>query len=360
MNKKHDKAISFKGQDFYIGIDVHKKQWTIVVISMNMRLGRSVTINPSAESLYKYLTKRYPGGNYYAVYEAGFSGFKAARDLNKLGIKCKVIHAADVPTSQKERLNKNDRIDANKLARSLSNHELKGIYIPEKKAEEYRSLNRYRLQKRKDLTRIKNRIKSFLYYYGIQIPIELEGRRWSGAFIKWLSEQKFDTDYGQFAFNNLLEELISTRKLISNTLKKMREMSRDTEPFAQLIPLLLTVPGIGFITAMTLATELIDINRFKRLEHLANYVGLVPSIQSTDEKEFISGISRRRNKHLRSMLIEAAWKAVKIDEALTMKFNNLSSRMPRNKAIVRIAKILLSRVRHVWKEQEPYVMGLVS
>jgi len=360
MTGNYDNVLSFKGQDFYIGIDVHKRQWTIRIISMNMGIGKSVSIDPSAQALVQFLSKRYPGGSYSAVYEAGFCGFRAARELNQLGIKCMVTHAADVPTSQKERLHRNDKVDANKLGRSLSNNELKPIYIPEKQAEEYRYLNRYRLRMIKDQTRIKNRIKSTLHYFGIPIPLDFEERRWSGAFINWLSTIKFDTEYGQFAYDDLLEQLVQTRSRISRTLKKMREMAQEAAPFNIIIPFFLSVPGIGFITAMTLAAEIMDMGRFKTLEKLASYVGLVPSVQSSDETEINLGISQRRNKYLRSMLVEAAWIAVKKDPALTMKFNQLSRRMNRNKAIVRIAKILLSRIRHVWNKQEPYVMAVIA
>jgi len=137
-------------------------------------------------------------------------------------------------------------------------------------------------------------------------------------------------------------------------------MAREAGPFNIIIPFLLSVPGIGFITAMTLASEIMDMGRFRTLDKLACYAGLVPSVQSSDETEINLGISQRRNKYLRSMLVEAAWKAVKIDPALTMKFSQLCRRMNHNKAIVRIAKILLSRIRHVWNTQEPYVMAVVS
>ena len=140
----------------------------------------------------------------------------------------------------------------------------------------------------------------------------------------------------------------------------MRTMSKKVDSFSILVPLLLTVPGIGFITTMTLLTEIIDMNRFKTLEKLAAYIGLIPSIFSSDEKETNLGISDRRNKYLRSMLVEAAWIAVKKDPALTMKFANLCQRMNSNKAIVRIAKILLNRIRYVWKNQKPYVNAVVA
>ena len=360
MEHVHDTSLSFKDQDFFIGIDVHKKQWTLSITTMNMLLKKRLSIDPSPLGLLIYMQKHYPHGNYYAAYESGFSGFWAARQLNNLGIKCMVIHPSDVPSSQKERLNKNDRIDSRKLSRSLSNGDLIPIYIPEKVAEEYRYLNRHRLRMVKDQTRIKNRIKSTLHQFGIQIPLRYEERRWAGAFINWLLSIKFDTEYAQFAYEDLIDQCVQIRTRITKQLKKMRNMSKEVAPFNVIIPLLLTVPGIGFISAITLATEIVDMNRFKTLENLASYVGLVPSIQSSDETEITYGISTRRNKFLRSILIEAAWKAVKIDPALTMKFNKLSRRMPRNKAIVRIAKRLLSRIRYVWNNQKPYVLSVVN
>ena len=111
---------------------------------------------------------------------------------------------------------------------------------------------------------------------------------------------------------------------------------------------------------MTLATEIMDMKRFKTLDNLASFVGLIPSIQSSDDKEINSGISPRRNKYLRTMMVEAAWTAVRVDPALTMKFNQLSKRMNRNKAIVRCAKILLNRIRYVWNSEKPYEVSILK
>ena len=360
MDTKHDTSLSFKDQDFFIGIDVHKRQWTLSIVSMNMLLKKYLSIDPSPSVLLKYMQKHYPDGNYYAAYESGFSGFWAVRELNNSGVKCMVVHPSDIPSSQKERLNKNDRVDSRKLSRSLSNGDLIPIYIPEKLAEEYRYLNRHRFKTIKDQTRLKNRIKSALHLFGVTIPLQYQERRWSGVFIDWLLTIKFDTEYAQFAYDDLVDQFIQIRTRITQQLRKMRVMAKEQEPFNIIIPLLLSVPGIGFITAMTVVTEIIDMNRFKTLEKLASYVGLVPSMQSSDETEINYGISPRRNKYLRTLLIEAAWKAVKKDPALTMKFNQLSRRMNRNKAIVRIAKILLNRIRYVWKNQKPYVLSVVS
>ena len=138
-----DNQEAFAGQEFYVGIDVHQKQWTISIQSNQMALAKPLTIDPSARSLSSYLKRQYPGGKYHAVYEAGYSGFWPARDLLSEKIETMVVNPADIPTMHKERSTKTDSVDSRKLARSLENKELRAIYIPERKAEEYRLLNQF-------------------------------------------------------------------------------------------------------------------------------------------------------------------------------------------------------------------------
>ena len=97
MNKD-DKAVSFKGQDFWIGIDMHHRHWTVTIRSASLEL-RTMTMPPKPSVLHEYMTRHYPNGDYHSVYEAGFSGFWAHRELLALGIKNRVVHPADVPTS---------------------------------------------------------------------------------------------------------------------------------------------------------------------------------------------------------------------------------------------------------------------
>jgi len=122
----------------------------------------------------------------------------------------------------------------------------------------------------------------------------------------------------------------------------------------------MTVPGISTLSAMIFLTELGKIDRFERLDKLASYVGIVPGEQSSGEREIITGITCRRNPYLRGLIIESAWVAAKKDPAMIMAFNQLCKRMPRNQAIVRIARKLLNRIRYVLIHQVPYVPAVVS
>ena len=141
---------------YFIGIDVHKRKWAVTIRVCGMVIKKFVLDPASPKALKKYLDKHYPGGKYKAVYEAGFCGFWIKEELDKLGIECSVVHAADIPTTHKEKISKTDKLDSKKLAYRLEKGELKSIYIPSKEAQGLRSLTRLRWSLKKEETRIKN------------------------------------------------------------------------------------------------------------------------------------------------------------------------------------------------------------
>lgn len=353
------KNISFTGSHFYVGFDAHLKNWKVTTRFNSMEL-KTFSMNPSPVELVNYLKKNYPGGIYHIVYEAGFCGFWALRKFRELGVDCIVVNPADVPTSNKEKVNKNDPIDSRKLARELENKSLKGIYIPDIFHEELRHLMRLRFRIVQSQTRVKNRIKGLLHTQGITIPLNFTGNsRWSHSFIRWLQEIKLNTDAGQFTLSNLILQLQQLREHNKNVLRQLRQQASNKH-IAPVIKALLSVPGVGFITAMSLYTEIADMKRFNNQEQLASFVGLVPSTRSSDETIYNNGISFRRNKFLRPIMVEAAWTAVKNDPAMTLKYRELTKRMKPQDAIIRIARKLLQRIRHVWLNQEDYVYSLVA
>jgi transposase len=88
-------------------------------------------------------------------------------------------------------------------------------------------------------------------------------------------------------------------------------------------------------------------------------VGLIPSTDSSGEKEKVGNITHRSNKQLRSCIIESAWIASRTDPSLAFSFSQLCKRMDSNEAIVRIAKKLLNRIRFVIKNEKEYVYSVV-
>jgi transposase len=76
----------FRGQSFFIGIDVHKNSWSVTVRSLNLFI-EHFSQPPSAMVLINYLHKKYPGGEYHSAYEAGFC--ETGQEIHIL-IKCKI------------------------------------------------------------------------------------------------------------------------------------------------------------------------------------------------------------------------------------------------------------------------------
>lgn len=353
------KEISFKGKEIYCGIDTHLKSWTVTVMVGEV-VYKTFSQDPCAETLSRYLKRNFPDGKYWSVYEAGFCGFSIHRQLIKNDINNIIVNPADVPTTNKEQCQKEDRRDSKKLARGLKNGELESIYIMSAEMEELRSLVRYRKTIMKELCRHKNRIKSFLNFKGIPIPTELniQSKYWSSRFIAWLKTVKASTDFGSTVLQETIDTAEFLRKKLLKINRQFRLLSKDSV-YTEKIQQLRSIPGIGLIVALTFMSELETIKRFKNLDKLCSYIGLIPTTFSSGEKEAVGNITRRSNKPLRSSIVEAAWVAIRHDPALTLKYNELRSRMEPNEAIIRIAKKLLNRIRFVLKNNQEYVISVV-
>jgi transposase len=354
-------GLDFKGQNIFVGIDVHLKSWAVTILTDHL-VHKTFTQPASADTLSNYLERNFPGADYYSVYEAGFSGFWTHYKLKDMGINNIVINPADVPTSQKEHLQKDDPTDSRKLARSLRSGDLKAIYVPGQSTLEDRSLVRLRAALVKDMVRFKQRIKSFLYFYGISFPPEFEksGTHWSKRFMKWLNEGvSLEHESGTQALKILVQEAEQQRKLLLEVYRKIRLLSKS-EKYAVNIALLRSIPGIGLITSITFLTEIENIERFKNTDHFAGFVGLVPNYHSSGEKANNGEMTFRGNNILRRSLIESSWFAARHDPALMMSFNNHVKRMEPNKAIIRIARKVLNRMYYVLKNKMEYVSGVVN
>jgi len=347
-----------KGQPLSVGLDVHLKQWTVTVRGADTELAHFVA-PPDAAQLAAHLRRRYPGAVYRSAYEAGFSGFWIHRELEKQGIANLVVHSPDVPTTHKERHAKEDRRDSRKLARELESDNLTGVFIPTPAQEHLRSLCRARRRLAGDGRRLKCRIKALFHLAGIGLPENCEIKHWSRRFLAHLETFANSNEPWSRCLRLWLDVLGDQRRQLSQATRTLRAgVRRDGDP--ELVRLLATLPGIAWIAAVTLATELIDIRRFRSLDHLAAFVGLVPATHSSGDTEVTAGLTTRANPVVRHVIIEAAWIAVRTDPELSQDFVRLCRRMRRTQAIVRIARKLLNRIACVWRNRRAYRPGVIS
>lgn len=346
MTKNKIKQINFEGQVIYVGIDVHKKDVQLSIF-MNGLLIKTIRIPYNKEAIVKYLKQTYRGAIIYSAYEAGFCGYSLHYYLLANSINNIVVNAADVPMSHKEKEQKTDKRDAKQIGRCLSAGLLESIYIPSDQQLADRALTRYRDKIVTDLNRIKNRIKMSLHFWGYTIPTEFDKSYWSKNFINWLTKLDIDQSSGQIVWDFMLDQLKRYRQYLLDINKKLRNLMSQPRYITN-YELLLSVGGVGSVTAWTILTEIGEITRFSSINKLCSYVGLIPNSRSSGEKQCKGRITNRANRKLRTKLIEAAWQAVRHDPDLAAKYHKMvNSKMKASRAIVSIARKLLARIRAI-------------
>jgi len=346
----------YEGMTLYVGIDVHKKDWKVSVVSENVIL-KGFTYPPHPKDLAFFLRAQYPGAHFKSCYEAGFCGFWIHHELVKYGIENIVVNAADVPTSNKERDQKRDKIDAKKLGKCLRGGLLKGIYTPQAKHLEDRILLRNRKRLVKDMTRLKNRIKGDLMFLGIKIPKEFDKTTWSKNFINWLCGVKFTNRSARNSLDHSINLLLSLEDQLKSLRADIVALS-NTDYYQTNVNILQSVRGIGLISSMVILTEIGPIERFSSQEALRSYVGLIPTCHSSADKEGNGNMTKRGNRFIRNTLIECSWMAISKDPTLLQYYEGLCKRMKPNKAIIRVAKRLLNKIRAMLVKQRVYQVGL--
>jgi transposase len=346
----------YSNLQLFVGIDVHKKDWQVCIYSQHKEL-KNFRQGADPDLLIQHLQGNYPGAQTRCAYEAGFSGFWIQRYLQAHGMECWVIHASDIPVTDKEQCGKTDRIDARKIAKSLRAQLVKPVHVPDVAREQDRLLIRLRKKTTIDLNRRRNRIKGLLHLWGIKTHTGKSS--WTKKHKAYLRQIRMKHDSGQVVLDELLDQMEYLEERLRKLDRKILELSQR-DPYGTSSALLQSIPGIGVLTSMILLTELGDISRFPSLDHLCSFVGLVPYQRSSGEKSSQKRMTHRSNLMIRTHLIESAWIAISKDPALTLAYERYRKSMGSQKAIVKIARKLINRIRAVLINQTPYQLGKAS
>lgn len=342
-------------QNVYIGLDVHLKQWNVCIIQGGVSR-KPFQQEPTATALMNHLRSHFPGMNYYSAYEAGVCGLSIHYALMSAGINSIVFNPADIAQRDKDRKRKTDPTDARKIARALYNGELDCIHIPSEARAADRNLLRLRGFCIDDVKRAKIRLRHFLHVNGIAIPSEFSHGHWTKAFFGWLESRYRNVAGGvstAATLKNMTQSVQSCIERLEGVNSQLTTLMK-TPAYAEDFRLLMSVPGIGPTAAFTLLLECGDLRDFSSADKFCAFIGLVPDINRSGDHDCQCGITRRRHKTLRYMLTESAWHAIRIDDNLSALFADYTRRMPRQKAIVKIANKLAKIIKFVLKNKTAY------
>jgi len=343
MAKKNSALILDCSQPIFVGIDVHKKSWSITLIHRDQILERC-TLPGEITVLGKFLS-RYSQFKIYSVYEACFIGFRLHFDLKSIGIENRVVPVNKIPQISGNKV-KTDKRDSLKLATFLS----KGLfYIPDAEQIELRQILRTREQFKRDKKRTFNRLKSLL----IQYNVCFNESRLTKKLVHFLSNLSLGSPI-QLLVDSYVQEI----QTLETQIKKLNEeylKIDQQEDYSKNYHLLLSIPGVGALTSASLNYEIGNWSRFKNERQISAYVGLTPSEYSSGEHTRRGRITGQGNPTLRSLLIEASWMLIQKDLTMRNFFTRLKYQTgSAKKAIVAVARKLICRMYAMIKNQQEY------
>lgn len=337
-------AESRKGIRIWVGVDVHKKSYSVAVYSETGVLHHFVTPADN-QGLVEQIKSR--GINIEAlVYEAGLTGFGLYRTCMAEGVPAMVVSANRIPRPATPSA-KTDKIDCIALARYASIGLLKGIVVPSEEQEAARSIIRRRHAVANELAKTKTIIKSFLTCHSLREPAGL--KNWSLASICELEAMPMLPDL-RITLDSLLRQLhrLEEEKKLLEKETKAKLPPKDSD-------VLQSVPGVGPMTSATFRAELFSPDRFERSEKLTSFIGLAPMVSDTGEKHGKAHLAPCGQGRLRSLLVEAAWTLRDREKWASDFYYGILSRGGKSQqAIIALARKLAVILWRLWLESRRY------
>jgi transposase len=326
-------------QKRYVGLDVHKHYVMVGAVNRSQEM----VLPPRKVSLAEFegWAKKNLRPRDEVVLEATTNAWYLNDLLEPLVERVVVCHPPQVKLIAAA-LVKTDKKDTMTLAKLLAVGMIPAVWVPPLHVRELRALISHRQRLIGQQTRLKNRLQSCLHRHHLVPP----GGKLFGAANRawWLGLHLNASEKLRLRQDLIL--LDQLEPLISEVETEINRLSL-AEPWVQLSPYLLQLPGIGLMTAMTILSAIGEIERFPTAKKLVGYAGLGAKVHSSGLTHRTGGITKQGRKELRRVLIEAAWTAVRYDQHWKEQFEHLAYRIGREKAIVAIARKLLVIIWHV-------------
>jgi transposase len=338
-----------KGKPIYVGLDVHKRDWTVTVLCHGEELYHA-TVVPDSAALVRLL-QRFEASEVHTVYEAGPTGYWLHDALAEAQFDSMVTPPSLVPRVGGRV--KTDRRDSRKLAAMLAGGFLRRVHVltPEERA--HRQLLRTRNQIEQHRRKTQNQIKSLLLFHGKRAPASLK-ERWSEVHVRWMEQLAWEYP----ALRTSLAAMLTMYRNLTDQYKQLTnelEQLAQTEKYRERVGLLTQIPGIGIFTAMAILIELQNIERFRRADQLASFLGLTPSQHSSGERIRMGHITRCGNSQVRTRLVESSWTLIRYDAGAKTTYERIKHQTGSGrKAITAIARRLALRIRRVLIDKAPY------
>jgi transposase len=319
----------------YVGLDIHKKTISFCLKLLDGTVLSEGVLKATRQDLDDWLV-RLPKPWMAAMEATIFTGW-VYDQLLPHAAAVKVAHPLMLRAIAAAK-RKNDRIDARKIADLLRVDLLPECYMAPPATRDLRRSLRYRNLLVRQVTQTKNKVSGLLMEAGIEYNKQkLHQKRYFGELLRRQGEEQ------------LPASLIPLLELSRTTLDTFGKMERQLLDGLQRDALLekrmqrlMTIPGVGPVTALTWALEIGEVRRFASSKQAVSYCGLCGAEESSAGKQKRTPISKQRNQHLQTVLIEAAKLAPRYNPELALVHEHEKKKGNCNRATLAVARKLVA------------------
>jgi len=341
----------YRSMNYYIGCDVHKKYSVFATMDERGKVDRVKRVEHDLDGFRSFLSELPPTspiavettGNWYWIID----------EMERAGHLPELAHAIKSKLMMGQ-INKTDKLDATGLATLLRNGTLPSVWIPKGELRDQRELPRMRLSMVHMRTALKNRVHATFAKYAIQFGSEsdLFGTKGRQAMAKQLPKLPPETRHSVEQELELLDELERQIALAEDRIRQVIMVTPEMK-------LLMSLPGVGPVLAITVALEVGDVSRFPDCQHLASYSGTVPRVSSSGGKTRFGRTRSDVNHYLKRAFVEAA-NVVALNQArwpsrhAVKLYLKVKERSGHARAVVAVARHLAESTYWVLKKKEIY------
>ena len=338
--------------DVIIAFDSHKHYTFASAQTLEGKLVSEGRIEHVPGRLADFLSRFEPGspvavetiGNWYWIVD----------EIEQSGMVPRLVHAGKAKHMLGS-INKTDKLDCRGLNRLQQTGTLPTVWIPPGRLRDCRELPRTRMFLSAQRTRLKNRLHSVFAKYGLQ---DFNGLRdIFGATGRELLKERIDVLPSETAYTtrSLLRELDRVQGEIDRIQKRMKRVFKENEAIRSLM----TLPGVGFILAVVIWSEVGDVDRFPGPERLASYAGTTPRVHASGGKVRYGRVRPDVNRYLKWAYSEAANQVALHrmhypDRHVSRLYCRLRSRKGHAKAVGAVARHLAEATYWILRKKEMY------
>lgn len=330
---------------YYIGLDVHKKTIAYCIKLADGTLVSRGTIKARRAALSEWATSlKHP---WIGVLEATLFTAWIYDFLKPHAKQLLVAHPARLKAISSAK-KKSDRIDAETMANLLRADLIEGIWMPPPELRHLRDQLRYRTTMVQMATRMKNKVSGLLLMNGYEYDSQrLHRKKYFSELLSELSETPQSVQWMMKQSRQSIEIFSKAQKDIITALEEHPLLKERVER-------LKTIGGVGSVTALVWALEVGDPNRLGSISKAISYCGLCSALDESAGKQQRGPLSKQRNGHLQTILIEAAKLAPGHNPLLKELHEKELKKGNRNQATIAVARKLVTWLLAVDKKKEDF------